>query len=211
MGDHVVPGMGDDIRAYVEDALKESRVETHTRTRVRRVTARGLVFEHNGAKPEMEAAAVVWTGGVRMNPLVERLEVEKDRARALDREADTCSSRVRACVRARRHSVLRGCQPALAGTAQLALQEAGLSRIISRLLGGRDFRTKHFEELGEALVSARNTQRFWPEAVPWRRSRPAGTLYALHFASSTWHHRLKVGASWFFEGTAPRPLQPLGF
>jgi NADH dehydrogenase FAD-containing subunit len=27
----------------------------------------------------------------------------------------------------------------------------------------------------------------------------------------TWHHRLRVGASWFFEGTAPRPLQPLGF
>jgi len=26
----------------------------------------------------------------------------------------------------------------------------------------------------------------------------------------TWHHRLKVGASWFFEGTTPRPLQPLG-
>jgi hypothetical protein len=27
----------------------------------------------------------------------------------------------------------------------------------------------------------------------------------------TWHHRLRVGASWFFEGTQPRPLQPLGF
>jgi NADH dehydrogenase FAD-containing subunit len=22
----------------------------------------------------------------------------------------------------------------------------------------------------------------------------------------TWHHRVKVGASWFFEGTAPLPL-----
>jgi hypothetical protein len=27
----------------------------------------------------------------------------------------------------------------------------------------------------------------------------------------TWHHRLRVGASWFFEGTQPRPLHPLGF
>jgi len=26
----------------------------------------------------------------------------------------------------------------------------------------------------------------------------------------TWHHRLKVGASWFFGGTTPKPLQPLG-
>nr|MBA2734501.1 hypothetical protein [Acidobacteriota bacterium] len=36
--------------------------------------------------------------------------------------------------------------------------------------------------------------------------------YALYTARlPTWHHRLKVGASWFFEGTSPRPLQPLGF
>ena len=27
----------------------------------------------------------------------------------------------------------------------------------------------------------------------------------------TWHHRLRVGASWFFEGTTPQPLLPLGF
>jgi hypothetical protein len=26
----------------------------------------------------------------------------------------------------------------------------------------------------------------------------------------TWHHRLRVGASWFFEGTTPQPLLPLG-
>ena len=26
----------------------------------------------------------------------------------------------------------------------------------------------------------------------------------------TWHHRLRVGASWFFEGTEARPLLPLG-
>jgi hypothetical protein len=27
----------------------------------------------------------------------------------------------------------------------------------------------------------------------------------------TWHHRLRVSASWFFEGTQPRPLLPLGY
>jgi hypothetical protein len=26
----------------------------------------------------------------------------------------------------------------------------------------------------------------------------------------TWHHRLRVGASWFLGGTPPRPLLPLG-
>jgi hypothetical protein len=26
----------------------------------------------------------------------------------------------------------------------------------------------------------------------------------------TWQHRLEVGAIWFFGGTTPKPLQPLG-
>src|SRR5260370_32992341 len=34
MSDHVVPGMGEEIRKFVEHALFESRVEVHTRTRV---------------------------------------------------------------------------------------------------------------------------------------------------------------------------------
>ncbi|PYS38580.1 MAG: hypothetical protein DMF71_16590, partial [Acidobacteria bacterium] len=36
MTDHVVPGMGDEIRKFVEQALFESRVEVHTQTRVAR-------------------------------------------------------------------------------------------------------------------------------------------------------------------------------
>ncbi len=38
MGDRVVPGMGDQIREFVEEALRESRVEVHTKTRVVKVT-----------------------------------------------------------------------------------------------------------------------------------------------------------------------------
>ena len=41
MGDRVVPGMGDQIREFVEDALRESRVEVHTKTRVVKVTSDG--------------------------------------------------------------------------------------------------------------------------------------------------------------------------
>ena len=77
MGDRVVPGMGDDIREFVEDALRESHVEVHTLTRVVRVTEKTLVFEHNGEQTEIETAAVVWAGGVRMNPLIENLSLEK--------------------------------------------------------------------------------------------------------------------------------------
>src|SRR5215207_3354142 len=77
MGDRVVPGMGDQIREYVTEALAESRVEVHTLTRVIRLTEKTLTFEHADRETELETAAVVWAGGVRMNPLVENLEVEK--------------------------------------------------------------------------------------------------------------------------------------
>jgi demethylphylloquinone reductase len=212
MGDHVVPGMGDDIRAYVEDALKESRVEIHTRTRVRRVTDRGLVFEHNGEQTEMEAAAVVWTGGVRMNPLVERLEAEKDRRGLLIVKPTLQLQGYENVFALGDIAFYADASPRLAGTAQLALQEAGLvADNIKALLAGRELRTKHFEELGEAisLGTERAAVLAGGRAFGGALARQARfTLYTSRLP--TWHHRLKVGASWFFEGTAPRPLQPLG-
>src|SRR5262249_44443280 len=69
MGDRVVPGMGDQIREYVEDALRQSRVEVHTLTRVVNVTSDGVTFEHDGNEEHIKTAGVVWLGGVRMNPL----------------------------------------------------------------------------------------------------------------------------------------------
>ena len=65
MGDRVVPGMGDEIREFVENALKESRIEVFTETRVKSVRADGLTFEHNGETTDMHTAATVWLGGVR--------------------------------------------------------------------------------------------------------------------------------------------------
>ena len=79
MGDRVVPGMGDQIREFVEDALRQSRVEVHTKTRVVKVSSDGITFEHDGAQEFLKAAGVVWTGGVRMNPLIEHHDVEKNR------------------------------------------------------------------------------------------------------------------------------------
>ena len=70
MGDRVVPGMGDEIRELVEDALRQSDVEVHTLTRVVNVTNDGLTFEHDGKQEHVHTACVVWLGGVRMNPLV---------------------------------------------------------------------------------------------------------------------------------------------
>src|SRR5438105_3094316 len=79
MADRLVPGMGEEIREFVDRALEESRVEVHTRTRVARVTRKSLTLEHDGRETEIEAAGVVWVAGVRINPLIENLDVEKDK------------------------------------------------------------------------------------------------------------------------------------
>ena len=72
MGQKIVPGMGDAIREIVTEALTESRVEVHTLTRVVRITQNTVTVEHNGAQTDIETAAVVWTGGVRVNPVVDK-------------------------------------------------------------------------------------------------------------------------------------------
>src|SRR4026209_91903 len=79
MSDRVVSGMGDQIREFVDDALHKSRVEVHTQTRVVKVTPDELVFEHEGKQESLKTAGVVWTGGVKMSPLIEHLEVEKSK------------------------------------------------------------------------------------------------------------------------------------
>jgi NADH:ubiquinone reductase (non-electrogenic) len=211
MGDKVVPGMGAEIREFVEDALRESRVEVHTLTRVVRVAEKTLVFEHNGVQSEIDTAAVVWAGGVRVSPVVENLKVEKTRGLIL----------VNPTLQVPSHqdvfalgdiAFYKDAAPTLAGTGQLALQEAGLvAKNVKAFLSGDELHTKHFEELGEAV--SLGTER---AAVLAGGKAFGGTLarqarFALYTARlPTWHHRLRVGASWFFEGTAPRPLLPLG-
>jgi demethylphylloquinone reductase len=212
MGDQVVPGMGDEIRVFVEDALKKSRVEMHTRTRVKSVTAKGLTFEHDGELTSLEAAAVVWTGGVRINPLIEKLELEKDR-RGLVMVEPTLQARGHERVFAIGDiAFFPDATPTLAGTAQLALQEAGLAADnVKALLAGRELRTKHFQELGEALSLGTEHAAVLVGGRAFGGALARQARFSLYTARlPTWHHRLKVGASWFFGGTAPRPLQPLG-
>ena len=212
MGDRVVPGMGEYIRDFVEDALKESRVEVHTMTRVIRVTERAIIVEHNGLQTEIETAAVVWTGGVRMNPVVEQLSLEKTN-RGLIQVKPTLQTQSHDNVFALGDiAYFKDATPTLAGTAQLALQQAYLTADnIRAFLGGDELKTKHFEELGEAvsLGTERAAVLTGGQAFGGPLARKA--RFALYTARlPTWHHRLRVGASWFFEGTSPRPLVPLG-
>jgi demethylphylloquinone reductase len=213
MGDRVVPGMGGQIREFVDEALREARVEVNTLTRVVRVRADSVTFDHDGTREELKTAAVVWTGGVKMRPLVEQLNVEKT-SRGL--------IKVRPTLQLSQHDNVFAlgdiacCPPAdptLPGTAQLAYQEAGLAaHNIKAFLAGHELKTKHFEELGEAL--SLGTDRgavLLAGGTAFGGALARQARFALYTGRlPTWHHRLRVGASWFFEGTAPRPLLPLG-
>jgi demethylphylloquinone reductase len=213
MGDRVVPGMGEQIREFVEDALRQSHVEVHTQTRVVSVTADSVTFEHGGNREELKTAGVVWTGGVKMRPLLEQLNVEKT-SRGLIKIRPTLQLAQYDNVFAL--GDIACCPPAdptLPGTAQLALQEARVAAAnIKAFVSGHDLETKHFEELGEAL--SLGTERgavLLAGGTAFGGALARQARFALYTSRlPTWHHRLRVGASWFFGGTAPRPLLPLG-
>jgi demethylphylloquinone reductase len=213
MSDRVVPGMGDEIRDFVDTALLESRVEVHTETRVVRVGPGGITLEHGGAQTEMETAAVVWVAGVRTSPVVDNLDVEKDR-RGLIVVEPTLQLRGHENVFALGDAALfKDVVPTLAGTAQLAFQQSTLvGRNVRALLAGEKLHTKHFVELGEALSLGTERAAVLAAGKVLSGSLARQARFAMYTSRMpTWHHRLRVGASWFFEGTAPRPLQPLGF
>ena len=212
MGDRVVPGMGDQIREFVEDALHESRVEVHTKTRVVKVTPDELTFEHEGRRESLKTAGVVWTGGVRMNPVIERLDVEKNK-RGLLMVQPTLQLTQHVNVFALGDiAFYPDVAPTLGGTAQLAFQQANLAgRNIKAYLEGNEMHSKHFEELGEALSLGTERAAVLTGGKAFGGALARQARFALYTSRlPTWHHRLRVGVSWFFEGTAPRPLLPLG-
>jgi NADH dehydrogenase len=212
MADRIVPGMGEDLREYVEQALKRKHVEIHTDTTVKRVTEHSVVIEHAGNTEQIEAAAVVWTAGVRVNPLIDSLPVEKDKRGLLIVE-DTFQLKGHRNVFALGDiAFYQQASPRLAGTAQLAFQQATLvAQNIKALIDGRPLKTKYFEELGEAVSLGVNDAAVLTADRTFGGPLARQARFALYTTRlPTWHHRLRVGASWFFGGTAPRPLQPLG-
>lgn len=212
MGDRVVPGMGDEIRGFVEDALLQSHVEVHTLTRVVRVSSNSVTIEHNGQQTEIETAAVVWTGGVRVNPIIERLSIEKN-TRGLIMVEPTLQTRSYENVFALGDIAFYPSATAtLAGTAQLAFQQASLAagNVAAFLTGGK-LKSKHFEELGEAVSLGTERAAVLAGGKAFGGPLARQARFALYTSRlPTWHHRLRVGASWFFEGTEARPLLPLG-
>ncbi len=213
MADRLVPGMGAEIRRFVEGALHESRIEVHTQTRVVRVTEKSITLEHNQTHSEIQTAGVVWVAGVRTSPLVEGLEVEKDRRGLLLVEHTLQVLGYPSVFALGDVAFYPDVVPTLAGTAQLALQESGLcARNVRAFIEGNPLKTKRFVELGEAVSLGTEHAAVLSAGKVISGPLARQARFAMYTARlPTWHHRLRVGASWFFEGTQPRPLQPLGF
>jgi demethylphylloquinone reductase len=213
MGEKVVPGMGAEIRDYVERALHESRVELHTLTRVVRVGENSVTLEHDDAQTEIKTAGVVWVGGVRVNPLVQKLDLERTQ-RDLIYVKGTLQTVSRGNVFALGDiAYVEEAAPTLPGTAQLAFQEADLAaHNIRALLNGQELKTRHFEEIGEVLSLGTERAALLTGGRAFAGPLARQARFAMYTSRlPTWHHRLRVGASWFFGGTSPRPLLPLGF
>lgn len=212
MSDRLVPGMGEDVRDYVQKTLLEKHIDIHLQTKVLQVKPNSIISEYDGEQTETETVATVWTAGVKVNSLIENLDLAKD--------ADNLIL-TRPTMQARDFddvfvigdiAKLEDVPSKLPGTAQLAFQESALAAgNIKAFLNGKDLKTKQFEELGEALSLGTHNAAVLVAGNVVGGALARDARFALYTSRlPTWHHRLKVGASWFFEGTTPKPLQPLG-
>ncbi len=212
MSNRVVPGMGSEARAYVEKTLLKSNIDVQLQTKVLEVKPRGIVSEYDGKQMETETVATVWTAGVKVNPLIETLDLPKDKDGLILVNPTLQVKDFENVFALGDIAKLEAVGPTLPGTAQLANQESALlADNIKAFLKGKQLKTKQFEELGEALsLGTQNAALLvGNNVISGAIARDA--RFALYTSRlPTWHHRLKVGASWFFGGTAPRPLQPLG-
>jgi len=147
-----------------------------------------------------------------MNPLIESLAVEKTN-RGLIVVNPTLQLHSNENIFALGDiAYFQDATPTLAGTAQLAFQQAGLAAgNIKAFLSGKELRTRHFEELGEAVSLGTERAAVLAGGKAFGGPLARQARFALYTARlPTWQHRLRVGASWFFDGTTPRPLLPLG-
>jgi NADH dehydrogenase len=77
---------------------------------------------------------------------------------------------------------------------------------------GNEVHTKHFEELGEAISLGTERAAILTGGKAFGGALARQARFALYTSRlPTWHHRLRVGASWFLGGKTPQPLLPLGF
>lgn len=211
MSDEVVPGMGAELRSHVTDALRKAQIELHLQTRVVKVEADGVTVEHNGRQEKIAASATIWTAGVKVAPMVEQLALTKNR-RGLPEVRETLQSVDYENVFVLGDAAAPSVPPKLSGTAQLAFQQADLlAKNIKAAIANAPLQSREYEEMGEAVSLGTENAAVMVGEHAFAGAVARQARFALYTSRlPTWQHRLKVGASWFFGGTLPRPLQPLG-
>lgn len=212
MSDRVVPGMGEEVRAYVEKTLLKAHIDVQLQTKVLEVKPNGIVSEYDGKQSETETVVTVWTAGVKVSPLIENLDLQKDENGLILVNRTLQVVNYENVFALGDIAKLEEVASTLTGTAQLANQESALlADNIKAFLGGKQLKTKEFKELGEALSLGTQDAALLVGGNVIGGAIARDARFALYTSRlPTWHHRLKVGASWFFGGTTPRPLQPLG-
>lgn len=207
-GDRLVPGMGDDMLEIVNKSLRNCKVEVQTKTRVLEVKSGGIISEFDGKQTETRVAGTIWVAGVKPNPLLETLDLEKNNIGLVLAEATLQAKGKENVFVLGDIAFVENVAPVLLGTAQLANQEATLvTANIKLFLNNKPLKTKRFEELGEALsLGTENAAVLVAgNAVSGDIARKA--RFALYSSRlPTWHHRLKVGSDWFFNGTSPNSI-----
>ena len=176
------------------------------------MTPNEVTLEHQGNRETLHNAGVVWVGGVRMSPLIEKLDVQKDKRGALIVDGTLQLPQHNNAFALGDIAVYPDADPTLPGTAQLAFQQAKLAGDnIKAFLEGKELRQKHFSELGEALSLGTERAAVLTGGKAFGGALARQARFALYTSRlPTWHHRLRVGVSWFLGGTEPRPLLPLG-
>ena len=212
MSDRIVPGMGEDIREYVNKVLLEKHNDVNLQTKVLEVKPHGIVYEYNGEQTEIETVTTVWTAGVKVNSLIEKLDLPKDKNDLLLVEPTLQVKDFENVFALGDIAKVQEVAPVLVGTAQLAFQESDLlANNIRAFLSGKNLKAKQFEEMGEAVSLGTSDGAVLVGGNVLGGVLARDARFALYTSRlPTWHHRLKVGASWFFGGTTPKPLQPLG-
>ncbi len=211
MSKDILPGMGEEIRGHAERALQNGHIEIHTETSVVEVTADGLVAEHNGERREYKTAGTVWTAGVKVSPLIEKIELPKDKHGLLLTDNTLQVEGHPEIFALGDITKVEGIDHKLEGTAQLANQQSKLlADNVKAYLEGKKLKTRQFHELGEAISLGTNHAAVLVGNKAFGGPLAREARFALYTQRlPTWQHRLKVGASWFFDGTLPKPLRSL--
>jgi NADH:ubiquinone reductase (non-electrogenic) len=207
--DEIAAEMDEGLRAHALHALESKRIEIQTKTKVLRVEADSVTTERDGAQTKIKTAAVVWTGGVQVNPLIEKLKLEKEAKKNLIIVENTLQARGHENIFALGDIAhYENADKGLNGTAQLAYQQASLAADnIKALLAGKELRTDFFKERGTALSLGTTgaAVEIGGEVLTGRLAREARfAAYAARLP--TWRHRLTAGAQWLLGGSNPQPL-----